>query len=113
VLQQLHRQGPQTVPEMARSRPVSRQHIQTLVNELLAHSLVELRKNPAHKRSRRVALTPKGKGRIEAMLAREEIALERLPLNVTPQELLQAAQVLESVRESLKGEAWAQIVTEA
>jgi hypothetical protein len=34
VLKGLDRLGPQTVPQMARARPVSRQHIQTLVNRL-------------------------------------------------------------------------------
>ena len=36
VLENVVEGGPMTVPEMARMRPVSRQHIQVLVNDLLA-----------------------------------------------------------------------------
>src|SRR5262245_25632462 len=57
VLRGLDRLGPQTVPQMARARPVSRQYIQMLVNELESEGLVELVENAAHKRSRLVRLT--------------------------------------------------------
>jgi len=50
VLRSLARLGPQTVPQMAGARPVSRQHIQTIVNALAADGLVETIDNPAHKR---------------------------------------------------------------
>jgi len=49
VLESLYKGGPQTVPEMARARPVSRQHIQKLVNVLLDEELVQTVPNPAHK----------------------------------------------------------------
>jgi DNA-binding MarR family transcriptional regulator len=52
--------GPATVPRIARSRGVTRQHVQALVNGLLAQGLVALRPNPAHKRSPLVALSPAG-----------------------------------------------------
>ena len=48
VLVELATQGPRTVPEMARARPVSQQHIQTLVNALLRRALVTLAENPPH-----------------------------------------------------------------
>jgi DNA-binding MarR family transcriptional regulator len=35
LLKSLDRFGPQTVPQLARSRPVSRQYIQSIVNQLL------------------------------------------------------------------------------
>ncbi|MGH9215889.1 MAG: MarR family transcriptional regulator, partial [Acidimicrobiales bacterium] len=49
VLEFLQAQGPTPVPRIARSRGVSRQHVQTIVNELLDDGLVELRDNPAHR----------------------------------------------------------------
>ncbi|MDH3236161.1 MAG: MarR family transcriptional regulator, partial [Alphaproteobacteria bacterium] len=52
--------GPQTVPQIARARPVSRQRIQKLADEMAAQGLVEYVDNPAHKRSKLVHLTPKG-----------------------------------------------------
>ena len=39
TLRMLVKDGPQTVPEMARSRPVSRQHCQTIINALEAPRL--------------------------------------------------------------------------
>src|SRR5262245_37877010 len=74
VLESLHRGGPSTVPALARSRPVSRQHIQVLVNRLLELGFVATRANPAHERSALVALTPAGRKRFEAMLRRERRA---------------------------------------
>ena len=57
VLESVIDGGPQTVPHMAKIRPVTRQHIQTLVNELLDGNYVEYIDNPAHKRSKLVAPT--------------------------------------------------------
>ena len=51
MLRCLRRDGPQSVPQLARSRDVSRQHIQMLVNRLEEEGYVELVENPAHKRS--------------------------------------------------------------
>lgn len=60
LLHSLKTQGPQTVPQLARSRPVARQHIQKLADELAAEGLIEFTENPAHKRSKLLRMTPKG-----------------------------------------------------
>lgn len=52
--------GPQTVPALARKRPVARQRIQKIVDELSDDGLVEFTENPKHKRSKLVQLTGKG-----------------------------------------------------
>ena len=49
------RHGPQTVPALAATRFISRQIIQTQVNELKGRSRLE--NNPEHKRSMLIALT--------------------------------------------------------
>jgi DNA-binding MarR family transcriptional regulator len=67
VLRTLVKEGPQTVPEMARSRPVSRQHCQTICNTLDAQGLVEFIDNPKHKRSKLVRATKKGRDRFQSM----------------------------------------------
>jgi MarR family len=64
VLRGLRRHSAQTVPNMARMRPVSRQHIQELVNRLHATGLVEFEENPAHRRSHLVRLTLNGQRKI-------------------------------------------------
>ena len=75
VLEFLHAHGPTPVPRIARSRGVSRQHIQTIVNELLDEGLVELRDNPAHRRSCLVALTAAGDAAIAGIRDTERTVL--------------------------------------
>lgn len=67
VLRSLSEGGPQTVPDMARARPVSRQHCQSIVNELKARKLVELIDNPRHKRSQLVKITMAGQSHFDKM----------------------------------------------
>lgn len=101
VLESLVRHGPATVPELARQRPVSRQHIQRIVDELLARGLVRLEENPAHKRSSRVALTDRGAKLFSSMSAREQVPLARLAARLSPGELETTLKVLAQTRESL------------
>lgn len=98
VVQDLYRNGPRTVPDMARARPVSRQHIQVLVNQLLDLGWVELTDNPAHKRSKLVAITARGRGAFEDIRRTEAAILADLPVSVSESELEAAAAVLEKVR---------------
>ena len=102
----LHRLGPQTVPQMARARPVSRQYIQTLVNLLARQGHVDFIENPAHKRSALVRLTPRGKAFVEAMSERERKIVGRLRIGVAEGELRRGAAVLRAVREAFEGERW-------
>lgn len=67
ILRTLVKEGSQTVPEMARSRPVSRQHCQTIANALEAQGLVEFVDNPKHKKSKLVRVTKKGRVRFQSM----------------------------------------------
>jgi DNA-binding MarR family transcriptional regulator len=87
LLKSLDRFGPQTVPQLARSRPVSRQYIQTIVNQLIEGGHVRFSENPAHKRSPLIELTDRGKELLDAMAGREEMLLSRLKINIPPKEL--------------------------
>ena len=106
VLRGLYRLGPQTVPQMARARPVSRQYIQMLTDQLEGEGLVEFMDNPSHKRSWLVHLTDKGKAMMEAMAAREARLLKEFPVPVSEQELHDATAVLRSMREVFQGHTW-------
>jgi len=103
VLFDLDRSGPQTVPQMARARPVSRQHIQMLVNPLVERGFVKLLDNPAHKRSRLVGLTPAGRRLVGRMQKRESILFGGLASTMTEKRYRSAAATLRSVREALAG----------
>lgn len=106
VLRGLYRAGAQTVPQMARARPVSRQHIQTLVNALARDGLVESVKNPAHKRSHLIKLTTKGKDLVEVMNRREERIFNRLTIPISKKHLQNAADVLRMVRSLFERQSW-------
>ena len=105
VLEFLARNGPTAVPGIARSRHVTRQHIQALVNDLLELRLVSLDANPAHRRSALVRLTPEGQKAIDRMKRRERQFFDRLDLKASPDDLRRAAATLCAVRESLRGGA--------
>ena len=78
VMQSLFDGGPQTVPQMAAARPVSRQHIQTQVDALASRGLVATVPNPAHKRSSHIALTDTGREIFESMRKKEIETLSSL-----------------------------------
>ena len=107
ILESLSRHGPQTVPQMARARPVSRQHIQVLVNDLISAGHVQVIDNPQHRRSRLVRLTPEGKSVLDQMYHREAQALQAVTFdNLSEEDLLRAAAVLKTVREYFEGAPW-------
>lgn len=60
MLRSLAREGEQTVPEIARARPVPRQPVQRMADELAAAGLVEFVANERHARSRLLRITPRG-----------------------------------------------------
>jgi DNA-binding MarR family transcriptional regulator len=101
VLLELEAKGAQTVPQMARARPTSRQHIQVLVNELLGKGLVEYGENPAHVRSKLVRLTIGGQEAVDRMHCLEKSILSKLDIDVPCEELVRAREVLQSLRSSI------------
>ena len=64
--------GEQTVPQIARAKGVSRQHIQVNVDTLTKAALVALRDNPGHKRSPFVTMTKLGQSAFKVMRRREK-----------------------------------------
>ena len=103
VLELLLHKGPSTVPQVARSRHVTRQHVQTLVNGLLDLQMVELHSNPEHRRSSLVSLTSAGRKVIERMLDREQRFLGKLALPSKAAEMKRATETLRNLRVGLGG----------
>jgi DNA-binding MarR family transcriptional regulator len=101
VLESLYREGPRTVPELARARPVSRQHIQTLVNRLLELRLVRTVPNPAHKRSVLLELTPAGRTRFEDMKRRERDLLAEVARSIPESQSRRTTRSLRQLRDLL------------
>jgi DNA-binding MarR family transcriptional regulator len=87
TLRELCREGPKTVPALARARPVSRQYMQRVVDGLQADGLVRLQKNPAHKRSPLIVPTEKGRLRYEGLEKRIKAALSKRAERMTDSDL--------------------------
>jgi DNA-binding MarR family transcriptional regulator len=101
VLEFIHRQGPATVPTIARARGVTRQHIQTISNELRSLDLIESQQNPAHQRSPMIVLTDDGRQTIDGILERERDYLTNHVGDLDANQLRAAAQTLASFRHAL------------
>lgn len=102
ILLALHRDGPQTVPDLARERLVSRQVVQTQVNDLLDDGLVASAPNPRHRRSPLLTLTNEGASRIRRMLAKEEALVERSPNTPKTAEMIDLREKLRILRKALE-----------
>ncbi len=101
ILHDLAQHGPQTVPHLARSRKVSRQHVQVLVNRLESEGQLEFVDNPAHQRSSLVRITVTGEKMFNAMEHREETHLSGLGIDLSEEKLRTAAVILQKLRESI------------
>ena len=95
--------GPQTVPQLARARPVTRQHIQQIANEAAQDGLIEFIDNPAHKRSKLLRLTPKGERVHAEMTERLRRFAGDLAVDFDAAELATTARVLNALRAKLTG----------
>ncbi len=98
VMEALVQNGPQTVPAIAQAKTVSRQHIQTIADELARRGFVEVRHNPQHKRSSLIALSAKGKAAALAMGEREVALFEEFAAGSTAEGLEELARNLAQLR---------------
>lgn len=108
ILKSLDAHGPQTVPEMARLRSVSRQHVQKLVDGLKADGLVEATPNPAHRRSVLIALTPEGVEFVNDLAKREKALWRFLGRDLSAAGVKDATEVVRTLRHRFESEEWAQ-----
>jgi len=101
LLRSLKMDGPATVPQLARARPVSRQFIQKLANEMAADELVEFIKNPEHKRSKLVRITAKGERLLMEMMEQDIKLGAWLVQDLNESDLRTATHVVRTLREKL------------
>ncbi|MDA0653880.1 MAG: MarR family transcriptional regulator [Proteobacteria bacterium] len=94
VLEELLDGGPQTVPAIARSRSVSRQHIQSLADALAEAGLVHARPNPAHRRSPLLALSSRGRAVVAALRGAESPVLAELAAGFSADDIAATARTL-------------------
>jgi DNA-binding MarR family transcriptional regulator len=101
VLEYLDRNSATAVPDIARDRYVSRQHIQIIVDQLADRGLVTRAANPAHRRSPLVALTAEGATTITSMHERERALLDARLAGIDDDAVCAAAGVLAAIRSAL------------
>ena len=106
VLEFLSQHQPQTVSNMAREKTVSRQHIQTLVNDLLSLELVQSQENPAHKRSPLISMTEKGNKLFKKITQREMKVLGAMAGEFNEKNVTTSIRTLKAIRDYLKSEQW-------
>lgn len=98
---------PQSVPQIARARSVSRQSVQVVIEALREAGLVEGVVNPASKRSPLIGLTRAGDKAVKEMNRREAKAFGNLTIRgLSDTELRHAAEVLREVRQYFEGTGW-------
>jgi DNA-binding MarR family transcriptional regulator len=101
VLEHLARAGPSTVPDIARTKSVSRQHIQKLADALVAAGLARFEPNPAHKRSALLIPTAAGEKTFATIRRREAGALARLGEGLDVGRCAKAADTVAALRKAL------------
>lgn len=93
--------GPMTVSRLAAMRPVSRQFVQRLVDEMAAGGWVSTAPNPHHKRSPLIVITQKGEAALGRIADVEAPYLEELGEGLSKTELEAAARVLQIIAERI------------
>lgn len=97
VLDVLRQAGDQTVPQIAALLVLTRQFVQRMVNDALERGWVELRENPAHRRSSLVALTADGRAVIAAVIAGEHATMGTAPGDLTAADIDTCLRVLDAM----------------
>jgi len=101
LMEHLSEHGQATVPDIARAKNVSRQHIQQMANALESAGLLEFVANPRHKRSPFASLTSKGATVFTEIRSREAAVLADLAKRLNGPETGAAADTIARLRAAL------------
>lgn len=103
VIERVHDEGPQTVPQIARSLWITRQGVQRLVDEGKELGYLESRPNPEHKRSHLIAVTESGRQVYQSLHDDELARLDRIAANLDTDDIDTCARVLAHLVQGLDG----------
>ncbi len=106
LLLSLDELGPMMASRLADIRPVSRQAVHKMAEQLIARGFVAQRVNPGDKRASLLVLTDKGRGEIERLRAAEDPQLAVLFRGLHVADVDAAVRVLEVLSERMAPEAW-------
>jgi len=105
VMEHLSDGTPRTVPQVARDKNVTRQHIQQIANALLDARLIHALANPRHQASQLLVLTPLGKETFAEIRRREAAALSKVAKRLHNPDLDYAAATLRDLTAHLEKES--------
>ncbi len=105
LMRSLAADGPQSVAQIARSRPVSRQGVQQIADQLANDGLVEYVANPTHRRAKLARITPAGEKIMRQMLDQQHKAAAALAGNFNERSVRTAVAVLRNLGERLNSAA--------
>jgi DNA-binding MarR family transcriptional regulator len=94
VMRHLFVEGEATAPDLARSKPVTRQSMQAILDGLVAKGFAISESNPRHKRSKLYALTPTGVALCVEIQKRELAAIRELMAGADGADFAAAANAL-------------------
>lgn len=104
VLEDLDKHGAQTVPDIARRKGRTRQHIQQLADALVKAGFAEFRDNPAHRRSRLLAQTKRGREVFSEIRRRERESLGQAAKHLDGSRIEATTDFLRELRKDLAGQ---------
>jgi DNA-binding MarR family transcriptional regulator len=104
LMRSLMEQGPQSVSQIARARPVARQAVQRMADELAEQALVEFVENPTHRRAKLARLTAKGKKLMDEAMGAELKWAGRMARNFSEREVEIAREVIRRLTAMLADE---------
>ncbi len=102
VLEHIVREGPSTVPNIARAQNVSRQHVQILSDALARKSLADFTDNPKHLRSRLLEATEDGERQFTRVAAAEGRIIQSLAESLDEKDVAKTLGVIEEICDALK-----------
>ncbi|WP_199510150.1 MarR family winged helix-turn-helix transcriptional regulator [Nucisporomicrobium flavum] len=105
VLEVLSEAGPATVPAIATRLDLARQGVQRHVDDLVRLGHVEIRVNPAHRRSVLVALTAAGADVFAHVHADDLRHLAAMAPECTPEDIATATRVLQALGRDVRKRA--------
>ena len=98
TLRRLRRDGPQTIPALAKIRTVRRQSLQPLVDALIADGLVVFEKNPKHARSNLLVLTKRGVELVERLDRIDNAVLRAVGTGIAEKDLRVTSETLRTLQ---------------
>jgi len=101
LMRSLREEGPQSVAQLARSRPVARQGVQRMADELAAAGLIEFVLNPSHRRAKLATLTARGQLLMEKAMAHELRWAAHLAHNFSDREIETTRDVIRRLKQIL------------